>query len=142
MGKEADMKIAVVTNDDATVSEHFGRARYYAVLTIEGNKVVSRETLTRQGAILPPDEQHEARHGVTGEVDCHGTGAAAAAAHERMVLPIKDCKVVLARGMSWSARQCMIDAGIRPILTDIANLDDAIQAYLSGNIEDHVELLH
>lgn len=138
------MKIAVVTDDGTTVSEHFGRARYYAVLTVEEQpqRIVGRELLDRGDTVLPPDDQHQARHGVSGAVDCHGTGVAAAAWHERMVQPIADCQVLITRGISWSARECVIGLGIRPILTVIADLDEAVQACLDGSIEDHVELLH
>ena len=136
------MRIAVVTDDGTTVSQHFGRARYYAILSVEEQRILGRELLDRGDTVLPPDDQHQARQGLTEDIDCHGTGIAAAAWHQRMVQPIKDCHVLLARGMSWSARECMISAGIRPILTDIANLDEAVQAYLDGSILDHVELLH
>jgi hypothetical protein len=33
-------------------------------------------------------------------------------------------------------------AGIRPILTDIAGIEQAVQAVISGQIEDHTEKLH
>jgi len=136
------MKIAVVTDDGKAVSQHFGRARYYAVLTVEEQRVVRQDMLDRGEIVLPPGDEHQARQGLTGEIDCHGTGTAAAAWHERMVQPIKGCQALLARGMSWSARECLLSAGIRPILTDIASLDEAVQAYLDGSIVDHVELLH
>jgi predicted Fe-Mo cluster-binding NifX family protein len=135
------MKIAVVTDDGTTVSQHFGLARYYAVLAVEGQQVVGQEMLDRGDTLLPVAE-HQPHQGLTGEIDCHGAGTAAAATHLRMVQPIQDCQALLARGMSWSARECLISAGIRPILTDIASLDEAIQAYLDGSILDHVELLH
>ena len=136
------MKIAVITDDGTTVSQHFGRARYYAVLTVEGQKVVGRQMLDRGDTVLPPNDQHQPRQGLGSDIDCHGTGAAAAAWHERMVKPIKDYQVLLTRGLSWSARECLIAAGIRPIITDIAGLDEAVQAYLDGSIQDHIELLH
>jgi predicted Fe-Mo cluster-binding NifX family protein len=135
------MKIAVVTDNGTTVSQHFGLARYYAVLTVEGQQVVGREMLDR-GDTLPPVDEHQPHRGLSGEIDCHGAGTAAAATHLRMVQPIQDCQVLLARGMSWSARECLLGAGIRPILTDITGLDDAVQAYLDGSIVDHVEVLH
>jgi len=50
--------------------------------------------------------------------------------------------VLLARGMSWSARECLLSADIRTILTDTSSLDAVVQAYLDGKILDHVELLH
>lgn len=135
------MKIAVVTDDGVTVSQHFGLARYYAVLAVEGQRVLGREMLDRSGT-LPPVDEHQPHQGLTGEIDCHGTGTAAAAAHLRMVRPIQGCEVLLARGMSWSARECLLGAGIRPILTDLESLEEAVQAYLEGTIVDHVEVLH
>lgn len=135
------MKIAVVTDDGVTVSQHFGLARYYMVLTVEGKQVLEREMLDRSDT-LPPVEEHEPHRGLSGQIDCHGTGTAAAATHLRMVQPIMGCQVLLARGMSWSARECLLDAGIRPIVTDIQDLDKAVQAYLDGSIVDHVEVLH
>jgi predicted Fe-Mo cluster-binding NifX family protein len=135
------MKIAFLTDDGTTVSQHFGRARYYAALTVEEGHVLGREMLNRGDTLLPVDE-HQARHGLSGEIDCHGTGTAAAAWHLCMVQPIKDCQVLLAGGMSWSARECLLSVGIRPILTDISSLDEAVQAYLDGSIVDHLELLH
>lgn len=135
------MKIAVVTDDGTAVSQHFGLARYYVVLTVEGQQVVGREMLDR-GDILLPVAEHQPHQGLAGEIDCHGVGTAAAATHLRMVQPIQGCQVLLARGMSWSARECLLGAGIRPILTDIAGLNEAVQAYLDGTIADRVELLH
>ncbi len=88
---------------------------------------------------LPPVDGHEPHQGLRGQVDCHGTGTAAAATHLRMVQPIQDCQVLLARGMSWSARECLLDAGVRPIVTDIVGLNEAVQAYLEGTIVDHIE---
>jgi predicted Fe-Mo cluster-binding NifX family protein len=135
------MEIAVLTDDGATVSQHFGRARYYAVVTVEEGRESGRELLDRTDTLLPVAE-HEARQGLTGEIDCHGAGTAAAASHLRMVQPIRDCQVLLGGGMSWSARECLLGAGIRPILTDIESLDQAVEAYLDGTIVDHVEILH
>ena len=43
------MKIAVITDDGKTISQHFGRAPYYLVLTIEEGKIVSREMRDKMG---------------------------------------------------------------------------------------------
>jgi hypothetical protein len=32
--------------------------------------------------------------------------------------------------------------GIRPTVTDVADIDEAMQAYLAGTLTDHVEKLH
>jgi hypothetical protein len=97
--EEARMKIAVVTDDGTTVSRHFGRARYYTVFSVEEQRVLGRQMLDRSDTLQPVDE-HEALHGLAGQIDCHGTGTAAAAAHLRMVQPIEDCEALVARGMS------------------------------------------
>lgn len=84
------MKIAVVTDDGTTVSQHFGLARYYAVLTADGRHVTGQEMVDRSGT-LPPVDEHQPHQGLTGGIDCHGSGTAAAAAHLRMVQPIQGC---------------------------------------------------
>jgi predicted Fe-Mo cluster-binding NifX family protein len=55
---------------------------------------------------------------------------------------IPDCQVLLARGMGQGAYQGLQQIGIRPILTDIANIDTAVEAVIDGNIEDRPERLH
>ena len=37
------MKIAAISEDGTTISQHFGRAPYYLVITVEDGKVVSKE---------------------------------------------------------------------------------------------------
>ena len=125
------MKVAIVTDDGTTVSQHFGMARYYAVLTVKGQQVVGREVLDRSDT-LPAVGGHEPHQGLSGQIDCHGTGIAAAATHLRMVQPIRDCQVLLARGMSWSARECLLDAGIRPIVTDIVGFLSGARRHSTG----------
>ena len=36
------MKIAAVTEDNITISQHFGRAPFYVVVTVENGKIVAR----------------------------------------------------------------------------------------------------
>jgi len=59
-----------------------------------------------------------------------------------MAAAIADCQVLLARGMGAGAYESMKQAGIRPIVTDLPTIDEAVQAYLAGGLEDHVEKLH
>ena len=59
-----------------------------------------------------------------------------------MAAPIADCQVLLARGMGRGAYESLKQAQIRPVVTDVANIDEAVQAYLAGNLTDHVEKLH
>ena len=90
------MKIAAVTEDGVTISQHFGRAPYYVVLTVEDGQVVGRE------------QREKVAHGrgagghVHVEGQAHGFDAASQDTHGRMAAPIADCQVLLARGMGWA----------------------------------------
>ena len=44
-----NIKIAAITDDGQTISQHFGRAAYYAVLTIEDGKIIAREQREKMG---------------------------------------------------------------------------------------------
>jgi len=134
------VKIAAVSEDGVTISQHFGRAPFYIVITVEDGKIVSREQRDKLGHAHFAGEPHEESHGS----DSHGHGfdPAAQNRHAQMAAAIADCQVLLARGMGAGAYQSMEQAGIRPILTDISAIDAAVQAYLDGSIVDHTERLH
>jgi len=55
---------------------------------------------------------------------------------------IADCEALLCRGMGMGAYESMKSRGIRPVVTDIAIIDDAVMAYVNGDIVDQVERLH
>ncbi|MGC8788078.1 MAG: NifB/NifX family molybdenum-iron cluster-binding protein [Anaerolineae bacterium] len=135
------MKIAAVSEDGKTISQHFGRAPFYVVLTIEDNKIIGREIRDKVGHAQFAGEPHdEGSHGT--DPRGHGFDAGAQSRHARMAAAIADCQVLLARGMGTGAYESMRQAGIRPFITDIASIDEAVQAYLSGRLVDHTEWLH
>jgi predicted Fe-Mo cluster-binding NifX family protein len=134
------MKIAAVSEDGVTISQHFGRAPFYVVVTVQDGKVVSHEQRDKLGHAHFANEPHAGAH--TGETQRHGFDPAAQHRHAQMAAAIADCTVLLARGMGAGAYQSLVQAGIHPIITDIAVIDEAVQAYLTGNIEDHTERLH
>jgi predicted Fe-Mo cluster-binding NifX family protein len=59
-----------------------------------------------------------------------------------MAEAIADCEALLCGGMGVGAYQSMKERGIRPIVTDIESIDEAIQAYVEGRIVDQTERLH
>ena len=130
------MKIAAVTEDGVTISQHFGRAPYYVVLTVEDGQIVDRE------------QREKVAHGrgagghVHIEGQAHGFDAASQDTHGRMAAPIADCQVLLARGMGAGAHASLQQAGIRPIITTIANIEEAALQAANGTIIDHQERLH
>ena len=134
------MKIAAVSEDGMTISQHFGRAPFYVVITVEDGRIVSHEKRDKMGHNQLGGETHEESHGE--DPRGHGFDPAAQDHHARMVTAITDCEVLLARGMGAGAYESMKLANIRPVVTDVANIDEAVQAYLAGSLKDHVEKLH
>jgi predicted Fe-Mo cluster-binding NifX family protein len=135
------MKIAAVTDDEKTISPHFGRATKYVVLTVDDDQIIARELREKAGH---RDFKHEGSHNHEHHDHAHGRGYGKRAEekHKRMFEAILDCQVLLARGMGRGAYQGLHQNGIRPILTDIAGIDTAALAVIDGSIEDHTERLH
>ena len=133
-------KIAVVTEDGKTISQHFGRAPYKALLTVEDGLIVGRERREKWGHAQVAGQDAEEAHG--SDARGHGFDAASQDRHSRMAAAIADCQVLLARGMGAGAYQSMAQAGVRPVVTDIAEIDQAVQAYVDGRLGDHTERLH
>lgn len=132
------MKIAAITEDGKIISQHFGRAAYYLVATVENGQIVSRELRNKLGHTHFVDQPHaEEQPGQP-----HGMDAASHNKHLQMVESIADCEALLCRGMGMGAYESMKALGIRPVVTDIAAIDEAVMAYVGGNIVDHVERLH
>ncbi len=138
MKNAASIKIAAITDDGKTISQHFGRAPYYLVATVENGQIVKREMRNKLGhthfANQPhPEEQPDQPHGMD---------AASHNKHLQMAEAITDCEALLCRGMGMGAYESMKAVGIRPVVTDIKVIDEAVMAYIAGNIVDQVERLH
>jgi predicted Fe-Mo cluster-binding NifX family protein len=132
------MKIAAITEDGKVIHQHFGRAPYYLVVTIEDRQIVNREMRPKLGhANFANQPNPHQTHGAG-----HGFDPAAQSRHAQMAATINDCEALLCRGMGQGAYQNIQERGIRPILTDIASIDEAVQAYLEGRIVDRVDRLH
>jgi predicted Fe-Mo cluster-binding NifX family protein len=132
------MKIAVVSDDGVTISQHFGRAAHYVVATVENDKIIALETREKTSHGQLSSEPHATEHDPRG----HGFDPAAQSRHTRMLAPISDCSVLLARGMGAGAYNSIRAANIRAIITDVPMITDAVRAYLAGTLVDHTERLH
>lgn len=143
------MKIAAITEDGKTISQHFGRAPYYLVVTMDDGKIVAQELREKMGHAQfagLEDEQghgHGQQHGQENEQEQgHGFGRQAHDRHVQMAEAIADCEVLLCRGMGRGAYQSMQVKGIRPIVTDIPTIEEALLAYSQGTLVDHTDKLH
>jgi predicted Fe-Mo cluster-binding NifX family protein len=141
------MKIAAVTNDGKTISQHFGRATKYAVLTVENGTITGRELRDKVGHQQFAQEgqgggHHHGQDDDHGHGEGHGFGHHAEEKHHRMFATITDCDVLLARGMGRGAYMGLQQTGVKPVVTDIADIEQAAQAVIDGTIVDFTERLH
>ena len=135
------MKIAIVSDDGQTISRHFGRAENYIVISLEQEKIIERKSLPKQVTCQSSNRDH-GRHEHKSDPRGNGFGDRSRRRHEQMFESIRDCDVLVSRGMGRGAYQNLQESGIKPIVTDIANVEVAIQAMLDDTIVDHVENLH
>jgi len=133
------MKIAIITDDGNTISQHFGRANFYAVLTIENGLILQREMRDKLSHKHFSSEAH-VHSNEPGQL--HGFDPAAQSLHGQMSDNIADCEALICRGMGSGAYQSMKDRGIRPVVTDIKTVEEAALAYIAGSLVDHIEKLH
>jgi predicted Fe-Mo cluster-binding NifX family protein len=132
------MKIALITDDGQTISQHFGRASYYLVVTIEDGRVVQREMRDKLGHSHFPSQAHSEQNPNAK----HGFDPGSHSKHTSMAETIADCEALICGGMGAGAYESMRELNIRPVVTDLREIDAAIQAYTDGSLEDRTELLH
>jgi predicted Fe-Mo cluster-binding NifX family protein len=132
------IKVAAITDDGQTISQHFGRAPYYLVVTVENGQIVARELREKLGHAHFSSQPHPPES----QTQLHGMDSASHNKHLQMAETIADCEALLCRGMGMGAYESMKQVGIQPVVTDIAVIDEAVMAYVNGKIVDHVEQLH
>ena len=132
------MKIAAITDDGKTISQHFGRAAYYLVATIVEGKIVDcqlRDKLGHNQFFNQPHHNHRPE-------EPHGMDPGSHQKHLQMAEAIADCEILLCRGMGKGAYQSMLIRGIQPVVTEIPNIDQAVQDYIEGKLVDRIDRLH
>lgn len=131
------MKIAAISEDGITISQHFGRAPYYVVLSVEENNVVGRETRPKAGHHTFAATERPVAPG-----ERHGYDASSQTKHASMAQSIADCQVLLAGGMGWGAYESLKSRNIEPIVTDVGGIEEAVKLYLEGKLHNLMERLH
>jgi predicted Fe-Mo cluster-binding NifX family protein len=134
------MKIAAVSDNGVTISQHFGRASQYVVLDVEDGKIISKETRPKVGHTDFVTAGHHEHHGC----GCapHGYEAGAAEKHGAMSRNILDASVLLAGGMGWGAYESLRGQKIEPIITDVKDIEEAVRLYVEGKLPNLMQRLH
>jgi predicted Fe-Mo cluster-binding NifX family protein len=133
-----NMKIAVISDDGITLSQHFGRASLYVVATVEKGKVMTKETRNKMGHQHFAASSHEEHAHGPG----HGFDADSQSKHDQMAQNIDDCQVIIVGGMGWGAYESMKSRGLEPVITDVSNIDEALKLYIEGKLPNLMEKLH
>jgi len=115
------MKIAVASDDQTFISEHFGRACGFMVFEIENNTILKQEYRENIGKS-------------TGE--CHSCD------HDTMIKNIKDCDVVISYGMGQRIYADLLKNNIVAIVTDERTVNDAVNQYLKNSLKNRIDKLH
>ena len=132
------MKIAVVTDDETTICQHFGRAQYYMVFNIENGKITGKERRDKMGHrhFATQEKGHGAAEGH------HGYDADSQSKHASMAEAIADCQVLIAGGMGRGAYASMKSHKIDPIVTDVSSIEQAVKLYAEGKLPNIMDRLH
>ncbi len=139
------MKIVAISDNETTISQHFGRALFYVVVTVEAGKIVSKETRAKTGHhtfaghphTIAGHRPHDLAPG-----ERHGYDAGSQVRHESMAETIADCQVLIAGGMGWGAYENLKSRNMEPVVTDVESIDEAVQLYLDGKLTNLMERLH
>ncbi|OGN96983.1 MAG: dinitrogenase iron-molybdenum cofactor biosynthesis protein [Chloroflexi bacterium RBG_13_51_18] len=132
------MKIAIASENGTNVSQHFGRAPLYVVITAENGKVAGKETREKAGHnTFAGGQGHGAAPG-----ERRGYNPGSPSKHAAMAQNIGDCKVVIAGGMGWGAYDNLKSRGIETVVTDIDDIEKAVNLYLEGKLPNLTDRLH
>lgn len=131
------MKIAFATNDGKTVSQHFGRSRYFTIVTIEDKQITNEELRERhtghhaQSHTHDHEHNHDHEHGHT-----HGNTPEHDAKHDQMAMEISDCQIMICGGMGYGAYTRFMSNGINVVLTDQTDIQTACKLYIEGTLKN------
>jgi len=130
------VKIALVSDDGLTISHSFDRAKFYIVICLEDNKVVAREQRQRIWFdLFTVKHNNEQKSSI--ETHHPNSRKYPSGKYYHLLAAIADCNLLLAQGMRSGAYYQALQVGIRPIITDISMIDDALLAVMDGSIIDH-----
>jgi len=130
------MKIAFVTDDGVTITQHFGRAGKYLVVEVEEGKEVSRDLRSKLEHTYFRKKEHDYK-----EAPDHDSSAAHSK-HVQMMGAIEDCDVIVCGGMGMGAFNSIVSLGKDVFMTNTGDINDALKGYLAGELVNMSDLVH
>jgi len=132
------MRIAFVTDDGISITQHFGRAGKYLVVEIEEGKEVSRDLRSKLEHTHFRKIETEHNHSSSPDHD----SPAAHSKHMQMMAAIEDCDVVVCGGMGRGAFQSIKSLGKEVFMTNTEDINGALKGYLAGELVNMSDLVH
>lgn len=150
------IKIAVVSDDGLTINRHFGPSRFFEVITLSDKQIVSRERREKKSFHAPGQNHHGAdhthgschdhggdhSHGSCHDHGQHGVDGHSDDKHNQMIGNIMDCQYMISCGMGYGIYNALENAGIQPIVSEVHEIDSAINAFISGELKNRQDKLH
>lgn len=119
------MKIAIASDDEKGIAQHFGRTKGFVVVELDDGAEKAR--------VYRPNTFTGHARGLEGaghEVDRHGP----------ILSALADCQVVISRGMGRRLYDDLRQAGVEVFITEETDASEAVAAYVRGELVDRPEL--
>lgn len=105
------MKIAVTSQNQKTVTEHAGKCRKFWIYDIEAGAIAGKKLIE----LAFEQSFYASRH--------------------QLASPLTEVNVLISGSMGAALYQCLLEAGIRPLITSEESPDEAVTAFLAGHLE-------
>ncbi len=126
------MKIVIPSNDNKTISRHFGRSKGFAILQVEDGKMVNKEYRENDFTGHAKGGGHHHHEGHHHHPDKHHS-------HEGIFRVIGDCDVVIGGGMGRRLYNDFQAKNIEVYITEESDIATALQLYLESRLDNNVE---
>ena len=118
------MKIAIASDDEKTISSHFGRTRGFVIFEVENANIKGREYRLND---------------FTGHARNRMGIAPAVESQVPIIEALADCNAVISHGMGRKIYGYLKQANIEAVITDETDVRKALELYIGGNLKDNPE---
>lgn len=123
------MKIAIASDDDRTIAQHFGRCLGFTIVIMNEKEILTRSWQPNRATQHAIQQNTGHAHGAG---HAHGGGHS----HESIMNILGDCDLIIGGGMGRRLRDDFAAAGLRAVITDIETIDDVLQSVREQRLEN------
>jgi len=117
-------KIAVATDDKKLISDHLGRAEYFAIYTISADSILDKKYIKN---IFTPHKKVKGNDNSSRERARHE--------HNDLIAALSECELVLSRGIGKRMARDLQIAGINGyVVVEEGAMDEIIEKYIRGEL--------